>query len=65
MNPEIENILKNVKSDAISLEIFADSAISDRSDAAHKQRMLDSVLMMLGGLEKLHAQLKQIMEGVK
>lgn len=63
MNNEIEKILKNVKSDAISLEIFAESATSDRSDAAHKQRMLDSVLMMLGGLEELHAQLKQIMEG--
>ena len=63
MNRELENILKNVKSDAISLEIFAESATSDRSDAAHKQRMLDSVLMTLGGLETLHAQLKQIMEG--
>lgn len=63
MNNEIEKILKNVKSDAISLEIFADSATSDRSNAEHKQRMLDSVVVMLRSLERLNAQLKQIMEG--
>lgn len=63
MNNEIEKILKNVRSSAYSLEVFAEQAISEHSPEDHKQDMLDGVLMMLGGLEELHAQLKQIMEG--
>lgn len=63
MNRNIEIILSDVRGSAFSLEAFAEQAISEHSPEDHKREMLDGVLMMLGGLEELHTELKQIMEG--
>ncbi|MGB3916819.1 hypothetical protein J9253_00535 [Thiothrix litoralis] len=62
MSNEVENILKQIKGSASSLEIFADMATREDNTADHKREMLEGVLMMLGGLEELHTDLKQAME---
>lgn len=64
MNQQAKNTLEKIKHSAYSLVVFAEQTISAESPEAHKQQMLESVLMMLDGLEELHTDLKQAMEAV-
>ncbi|QTR47760.1 hypothetical protein J9253_07530 [Thiothrix litoralis] len=65
MNAQVENILKQIKASASSLEIFADTAIGARFGERYTRESVEIMLVVLEHLQEQHDQLKQAMEGGK